>query len=341
MKARTKGKEIMKVAAVCILSISLFSAAFVGFNQLIFAAAISEAMPLPVIETAANLTQDPSPAPVSASAPASDPISVPEQSQPEEEPAVFTPPRLTIIESPYQHFHSVPASALSMEDAAQIGARYIWDVFGTDMDGIYVQLMFAAHASQINTWWVGNVFTENPDNPTQNYLVHPSDGIKTALPVYAFVINGITGERIDIRYMGQQGRVSPAAHGNINRSAVSARMALVESGWFDMDIYEQLAFAGISDSALESYIQTATRLAQAHFNVSGVSSDAHLVSLGVHGMTDGVVDIGSLNFAVLDNTGREAGITIPTTNAGSRSMSISTQHNDFVPGFSYDAPGRG
>ena len=330
MKTRSKGKELLKVAMVCVLSVSMFSAAFVGFNQLIFARATNEPTPLPPTVEAVTFTHN------TANVTTSD-ASKPEA---EAEVEIFTNPALTLIESADQHFHSIPASAMSMDDAAQTGARYIRDVFGANIDGMYVQLFFAAHASQINTWWVGHVFVEDPSNPTQNYFVHTTTDEITALPVYMFVINGITGQRIDVRYMGQQGRVAPTVHGNSDRG--NARMALVETGWFDMDINEQLAFAGISDNALESYTQTVTSLAQAQFNISGVSN-VQFSGLSANGVTDGVVDIAVLNFTALDNTGREAIISIPVTGAEFRSMSISTQHNDFIPGFELAEPvtGRG
>jgi len=328
MKERTRGKALMNVAAAGVLSIGLFSAAFIGFNSLIFAAATNEPTPLPPIVEAVAFTQN------TATVTSSD------APRAEAKVEIFTNPTLTIIESPDQHFHSIPASAMSMDAAAQTGARYIWDVFGASIDGMYIQMLFAAHSSQINTWWVGNVFAENPSNPTQNYFIHPTTDEKIALPVYHFVINGITGERIDVRYMGQQGRVTSMLHGSGNAGNARMAMALVEAGWFDMDIYEQLVLAGISDNMLESYMQTATRLAQAQFNTSGVSN-VQLVGLVANGMADGVVDIGALNFIASDNAGREASISIPTTDADSRSVSIATQHNDFIPGFELHEGGNG
>jgi len=330
MKTKNKSKEILKVAMVCVMAIGLFSAASVGFNQLIFARATGEATPLPPAESTTETV---------AFAQTPGDITNQDKSQPDVEAEIFIRPTLTIIESPDQHFHAIPASAMLMEDAAQSGSRYIWDVFGTSIDGMYVQMFFAAHASQINTWWVGTVFLESPDNPTQNYFVHPRSGEKTALPVFMFTINGITGDRIDITYMGIRENVTPVVYSDIDAIG-AARWALVEAGWFDMDIYEQVTFAGISDDLLETYMQTAIRVAKAQFNISYVR-DVQLADLGANGMTDGVVDIATLNFTASDNTGREAIISISTSDLAFRSVSISTQHNDFIPGFVFRDDGSG
>lgn len=328
-QTRTKGQEIIKIVAASVLSIGLFSASFIGFNQLTFAAATDEATPLPPAATSTAYTQD--------------------AQQPEAEAETFVPPTLTLIESPYQHLHPIPAAAMSMAEAAQVGARYIWDIFGTDIDSLYVEMAFAAHASQTNTWWTGVVFLEDPKNPTQNYII--SEGEAFALPVYMFTVNGITGERINISFMAPQGRiVSGAAENETGTSTLSpmngrsSRMSLLEGGWFDMNIDEQIAFANISDEAIAAYTQIAARLAQAQFNNSNVV-DLRLMNLGANGMIGNTVDIASLAFMAIDNTGREALISIPATDADAafRSIFIHTEHNDFVPGFEYvpSEPGRG
>jgi hypothetical protein len=332
MKTRTKGKEILKVALISVLSIGLFGAAFAGFNQLIFARATDGTIPLPPAGATTEIV-----------AVAQNPGDFANQDelQPDAEAEVFVRPTLTVTESPDQHYFTIPASAMPMEDAAQSGARYIWDVFDTSIDGMYVRMFFSAHPSRINTWWVGNVYIENPDNPTQSFFVHPFTNEKIAQPVFMFVINGITGERIDITYMGIRESATSVVDSDIDARRVAreaTRWAFVETGWFDMDIYEQVAFAGISDDVLETSMQAAIRVAKAQFNTSDVS-DVRLASLGATGMTDGVVGISTLGFIALDNTGREAIIDIIF--ASGLAFRISTQHNDFMPGFVFHDDGSG
>jgi len=54
------------------------------------------------------------------------------------------------------------------------------------------------------------------------------------------------------------------------------------------------------------------------------------------------VDISNLEFAVTDDTGREALVLFPvlfaTENEVRGHFRISTEHNDFVPGWTFDGP---
>ena len=328
---RNKGKELIAVFTVCILSIVLFSVAFIALNGQIFAAATSE----PTL-----LEQSPAAA-------------VPEISEPAEEDTLsqyhvattdytdtgaeyageageFVVPALIVTGFPEQE-SEIPAVAMSMEEAAQTGARYIWDVFGSSIDGMHVRMFFGDHASQMNNWWVGNVFAENPDYPTQNYFVNPSTNERFIHPTYTFVVNAITGQRVDISYEDPQGVATVMTYRGVEDVMIDRR-ALAESGWFDMDIYEKIEFLGISDEALESYLQTAKRLAETQFNTTDVS-DVRLDAFWANGMIDGVVDLATIVFVALDNTGREAIIAFPASDAVVQSINVSTQHNDFVPGF--------
>jgi hypothetical protein len=305
MKTRTKGKELMMVVAVCALSIGLFGTAFAGFNHLTFAAATGGATPLPPITATATPTQN--------------------LSQFESNAEPFVALALTLIESDDQHMFQIPASALTMEEAAQTGARYIWDVFETSIDGMYVDMMFRALASQTNTTWTGVVYAEDPVNHAQTYDAITYAGDRIGFPLYTFTINGITGERIDINCLPRRSSTPVYAD-------VDIRTPLLDSGWFDMNINEQVALTKISDEALEAYTQTATRLAGAQFNNS-VVSNIQLVRLVVSGMTGNVVNIATLNFTAVDNIGREVFITIPSTDSVWEIVSISTSHNDFIPGF--------
>jgi len=331
-QARTKGKDFMKVSAICVLSIGLFCLAFVGFNQMIFASATDEPTPLPPAVAVEAYTQDQ------------------EQLDVDVYTDAFTAPTFTMIEIISHTARSIPSSAIPMEDAAQMGARYIWDVFGTSIDGLYMEIWFSAHASQGNTTWTGMVYMENPLDGTPNeidgYIVYES----SAFPTYIFSIDSITGKRIDISYMcqpdmdernsesrNQSGRTISGFDRDVD-DVMASRTALLNAGWFDMSISEQIAFAGISDETLEAYLQTAMTLAQAQFNTSSVS-DVQLTDLATNGLLDGVVDLAAFIFTAVDNTGREARIFIPVTDTGIGMVNIITSHNDFIPGFNYDVTG--
>ena len=340
---RNRGKELVAVATVCVLSIGLFSGAFIVLNDQIFARATSEPTLLaqsPAVAVSENYT-----APENESLLSQLPAVVVNQADTEaeyaseNEIAEFVAPSLTVTGFSEQE-SEIPAVAMSMEDAAQTGARYIWDAFGLSIDGMYVRMFYGDHASQINTWWVGSVYAENPDAPIQNYVVNPFTGGRNALPIHTFVVNAITGQRIDVSYVSPQGRTEPTLYRGVEDVVADRWSSLLESGWFDMDLYEQIEFLGLSDEALDAYMQTAKRLAAAQFMSTGVSN-VELYALWANGMLDGEIDLATIVFVALDNTGREAIIEISASDAVFQSLRISTQHNDFVPGFAFYDDGSG
>jgi hypothetical protein len=304
---KTKSKEIMKVVAVGALSIGVFSTAFVGFNELIFASATGDAMPLQVSSVAADV----------------------DSPQGEQEQAQFTPPTLTFVESTFSQYHVMPEAAMSMEEAAQVGARYIWDVFDVCIDGAEVYMMFANHESQTNTWWLG-------------HLIIP----RTSEKSITFVINGVTGERIDINLTSERGE-TPVEMTDEEAAAMRAQhehamQTLLASGWFDMSLSEQIAFAGVEEQ-IETYEQKAMAFAVRHFN-NTIVTDINLSSLLLDrrvAIENNQVTPCGFNFIVVDNTGREAFIFIPAEDAIGRSVFISTQHNDFAPDFHFEDDGQG
>jgi len=222
MKTRTKGKELIKAAVVCVMSVGLFSAAFVGFNQMIFAAATNEPTPLIISPTAADYT------------------AFPDGQAAEYEENVFAAPTLTVVENPNQYF-KIPAVAMSIEEAAQIGARYIWDVFGESIDGMYVEMTFGAWPSQSRTYWQGVVRAEAFD------LESFADGdieARIALNdtmMYRFSIDAVTGMRVDIT--SDFLRSVPLEE--LQNRAMDERHAMIEANWWEMDLDGRLTFLGI------------------------------------------------------------------------------------------------
>jgi len=311
---KSKGKETLKIVAMTALSISVLSASFIGINNIALEAATTGVATLPPIT-----------APVVA-----------QQEAPVEE-TTFTPPTLTVLANPEQYIHTAPpAYALSMEEAAQIGARYLWDVFDMDINGMYVDMLFISHASHINPWWLGTVAA------SENAVRWTYEASEYYAPLATFIINGITGARSDIRYIGVIDRSPPTPEES--ERIWTGRMGLLEIGWFEMSHAEQIEFANFSPEAMENYKQAAMDFAVRHFNTSTVV-DVQLHSINAAGLIvsgdESVLDIAWIGFYATDDTGREANIILPPEDATSRIVSISTQHNDFVPGFVFEDDGRG
>jgi len=328
--------EIAKVAAAAILSIGLFSAALMGINSWAFARATNATLSFPLPEGDLEIVQTEEDSEIAQNLLAD----------------VFTPPTVTVSGSRWQGYHEVSASAMSMEDAAQIGAAYIWDVFGACIDGMHIEMFFSAWPSSSRTYWQGSIY---PSEAAMLEEMARQEAINEALtrdinadistytqvnvltaPRYHFMIDAVTGMRIDISYRNLES--IPTVDTRTVEAHTSWRWTVLDSGWFDMDIHEQMGYVGLSSAQFEAYTQTAKDLAQRHFNNSTVA-DVQLVFLGIGPTGDSpegfVLD--SLSFSITDDTGREANVSMPTSSAIFHNwINISTQHNDFIPGFFYE-----
>lgn len=353
-KIKTKGKEFLKVAMVCTLSIGMFSAVFSGVNNIAFRAATDGATPLtldtpPLTASADSYTQQ-----------------VQQQDEVTERVA-FMPPSLTVLKSPEQHV-AIPASAMPMEEAAQIGAEYIWDVFGESIDGMYVIMTYTAWVGHGRQHWFGMVALTREatgvdfDWDSVRILADTGSTITDRIvipvdPMFTFLIDATTGERVDISYSTPRSRQSQEQIESRDRH-IAWRGSEQDRAIHSMDDNELMAYLGITLEQLEAYTQEATAYAQSHFNNSTISNvmlgqmlvDAagspmllSGIGVGPHVDENGniYVSIDRIMFTITDNTGREALVSISTGQGSPRFINISTQANDIIPGFSYDRPGLG
>ncbi|MCL2372747.1 MAG: hypothetical protein FWC78_05025 [Defluviitaleaceae bacterium] len=228
-----KAKEILKIAAVSALTLGLFSAVLVGVNHWTLASA-----------TAGTATIDLTP--LTAQATAYNPQA------PQQEPATaanaeattFTPPTVTFVcrtpefvfDDPSRNIQRAPANALPQEDALLIGAEHIWDVFGTCIDGMYVEMSYAVMPGFTRPFWVGTVYETNP--PALNFEDFRDDldawWDAQVFSSYSFRLDAITGMRIDVSYanpsyhtsrrsQGQEVIIAPVAEEDAIRSREQIR----------------------------------------------------------------------------------------------------------------------
>jgi len=312
---KSKGKEIMKVVTVSALSLGMFSAAFVGLNRLAFASATNSATPLDVVSapfTAETITYSP-------------------QDEQNTAAIAFAPPNITILQNGL-FAQAVPANAIPSEEAALIGAEYLWDVLGVSIDGMYVEMMYTMMPGFTRPFWLGTVYMEKPIH--HDFEAFMSFNIEDfnawidsiALPSYTFRIDALTGMRVDVSYM------HPSHKQSLSRLSNEAQVQYFETTtlvpWFETTAREPLADP--TPVQVEAYKQQALELAQRHFNLTTVED-----------IQFDEIDGNHISFAAIDNTGREAIIRIPREGADWRMIGISTMHNDFIPGFRYDRPGLG
>ena len=294
---KTKGKETLKVTMVAALAVGVFSMAFIGVNNLAFAAVTGETESFPSVTATVNI-------------PVTDSI-VPEDYQTPE----FT------VHVPENEWFIVSANALSPEDAAQIGASYIWAVFGERIDGKTVEMQYSAWPSHTRAYWHGNVMGDDE------------------IPQFTFTICAVSGKRINITATTQRD-ISKEVIAEINAlntlNTLEAREKLIALRTQSPDL---------SPEQIEEYSQLAWDFAQKHFNSTEVVS-VNFKSSGSAGFgidADGniIASDFQLNFTVIDEAGREAEVGI---GFNSKELNrIHTQHNDVVPGYNYEraTPGRG
>jgi DUF4097 and DUF4098 domain-containing protein YvlB len=101
---------------------------------------------------------------------------------------VFIKPTMNIIFEPQLDENGNPyptqlpqANAMPYEEAANIGAEYIFEMTGERIDGKTVDMQYAVWPHSSRTYWIGNVFETQEDQL-----------------LYTFTIDAVTGEWVDI-----------------------------------------------------------------------------------------------------------------------------------------------
>ncbi|MCL2572127.1 MAG: hypothetical protein FWE11_06955 [Defluviitaleaceae bacterium] len=257
---------------------------------------------------------------------------------------------LTTINTTFEEMELSPA-ALSLEDAAQIGARYIQDIFGESIDGMYVELEFSDWEHVTRSLWNGAVSVTRRNTLEDRAQLREinevfsarleagedfedvnadmeglfRDFIYTPARFY-FVIDAVTGQRINIWKMAPAALNRPLPH-------YMSTQEYIDREW-DGD-WESAFEAHVSPQEIEEISQLAMVYAQRHFNTTVVvdlvfdSAFAVLLYAG-NGNFDRDA---SVVFLATDETGREAHLTFELS---SRTLtSISTMNNDFIP-FEFD-----
>ena len=300
-------KEIIKVVAGTALCLGLFTASVLG-------------SPRPVQATPTNTTIPP-PVANSPATPTSATQQTPETKMPEM--------TLSVI---FESDTAPSAQAMTPEDAAYIGAQYIWDIFGENIDGKMVHMMYRAHESMTRTFWSG-IVTHQTD-----ICLSEDDGFANLLINYAvfeFTIDAVCGKRIDImrtqRAQNMSAEVMAALDAVWNRSR--------EQG--DTEELINLRGGGPAPANLDDYKQAAKEIAQIQFLTSEIydvefrGSSATGFDLDENGNL--IITGRQLTFAVTNSTGRTADIALDELTKQLRW--IFTAQNDIDPDFRYEGDG--
>ncbi len=84
-------------------------------------------------------------------------------------------------------------SAMTAEAGAELGAKYLWDMYKVSMKGKVVVMSFNVSPITSETRWIGNIYEKYDQTAKETELIQPD---------YSFMINAITGERqyIQMKY---------------------------------------------------------------------------------------------------------------------------------------------
>ena len=275
--------------------------------------------------------------------PAVEDIAIPDNPVPEEtETLNINLTNVTVEET------EIPSTALSMEEAAGIGAQYIMDIFGEDIDGMYIEFEFSDWDHMTRSMWFGVVSGVYRNSTQRNlrirelrdefatrsaaseYSIWIDDTywyeIMNAYPYihgyFYFMIDAITGERIDIW------RPSATNRG-WTREESDVITEYIEREW--QNNWDDLFNRETDPAIIEEFSPIALDYAGRHFinsTVVDVEFNGAMISLVVDD-NNAVVHLMSLAFLVTDDTGRVAGVII--TQDDHMVTSISTSRNDIVP----------
>jgi hypothetical protein len=130
-------KSILQAATISVLAILLFSGIFLGVNNFVFARADAPVY-VPIDTEISNV-----------------PFHVGEFSQ------IISPPQIRT-----HLYDAMPVSeftqlAISQDDAALLGAQYIWEVFGETIDGSVVEMLLSDYLDGTVMHWLGAVVRNN------------------------------------------------------------------------------------------------------------------------------------------------------------------------------------
>ena len=323
---KTKSNEILKVTIAVALAIGLFSAAFIGINGAMFAAATNKTENLPPVAVVASNTEHQLP-------PVTGKINIPAEGVPLED---YQTPKLTVfvLESPSESF-AVSANALSPEEAAERGALYIWEMFGESIDGKTVEMFYTALPSSTKAYWHGAVADSKAD-------LDRTDMKNGYNPIYDFCICAVSGERIDISNLGRMDEIF-ASDWDSRRNVYNALRELTHEENVRIDEMKNSSDLQ-SPELVEECTKAAAYFAAIHFQSSEVASvkfvkeSSSAYALDENGNVI-IVPSKLLQFIVTDSTGREAKMSITTE---TKELShIITQYNDIVPGYNYESNGLG
>jgi len=329
--------EIIKVVAATVLCLGLFGVAFIGINNIVLAAAAEGTQPLQIASMGIN-----------------DPVAneVPVLREGYQKPELTVQTIIASDTTPstdevtlrewYQQSidqqNAKPAiNALTPEAAAEIGAQYIWHMFGESIDGQTVLMTYSCHPAMTRAYWIGSV-----SEPEAFLLVNREISLEerqqyNQSKIFTFSVDAITGEWIDIYTNSHWQEMSPKVMDALTERFNTGEGRLAEEAMARR--YADALFHNASTGKYteDEYTEAAREIAQRHFTATEVASiELSCVNAIAYDLDEkGNPYIASLQlvYAVTDNTGRIADIAMVA--ATKQLIWLNTSSNDIIPRWVY------
>jgi hypothetical protein len=232
-------------------------------------------------------------------------------------PDEFKPPKLTVVwdDADGEDLYKPQVGAMGYEKAAQIGAQYLWEMFGESIDGKAVRMLYmASRPSFTRDYWYGQVYNTKADI---NYDRYTKDTGNKSRPLFTFEIDAATGEWVSI------GKKAPAQPKREGRGKT-------------MTLEEEVALALQPPAQLDKYIISAKAFAQKHFKktkVVGVEFMSQKFDMDKKSNDEYVIfekGGGSVDILVTDDTGRVAEVAVDKETK--QAYALNTGWSDYVAG---------
>jgi hypothetical protein len=147
-----------------------------------------------------------------------------------------------------------------MEEAAMIGAEYIWEVLSESIDGKYVSMVFMDFAERMQ--WHGMVLAPPP---------HDLEAPSHSPTLYNFAIDAITGERMELI---RRSRRMPEPTDPAFRSGI-----LSDDDIRYINHYAWKSIPEPTAAQLDEFSELAKSFAQKHFNNSTVVDATYMSTI--------------------------------------------------------------
>ena len=251
-----RAKSIVKLGLASALAMTTFTGSLAGFNHLHLSAATAGVQTLPAVERGTVLSG----------------IQAPEG---------FIRPNLHILERG-RHGEALPTHYLSAQDAAQVAAMYVWNVFGDDLDGRHLAMFLDSGLQTDRSTWRITVLGDGRVMVYDETAALEAEGLTRdseawqarmnqvrgnpaleAQDPYQVIIDAITGEWLGISRINYQHPVrGESVSAEDIMDAIRNRDRALAVGEADpMDNFEPNA------QQLERFIQTSAHQAIRHFGL--------------------------------------------------------------------------